>query len=182
MQLVVLDRDGVINQDSAEYIKSAREWHPIAGSLEAIARLTHAGCRVAIATNQSGIGRGLLDYDDLFAIHDKMQRMVAELGGRINGVFFCPHTDTDACACRKPKPGMLLQISKRLQIDIANVPMIGDSWRDLQAARAAGAKPVLVRTGNGAHTEQTSADTLADVKVYDTLAVAVDDLLARGQA
>ena len=152
MKLVVLDRDGVINLDSDQYIKSPEEWKPIPGSLEAIARLTQAGFRVVIATNQSGLGRGLFDMATLNAMHDKMHKAVSQLGGRIDAVFFCPHALDAGCACRKPKPGMLLEIAERFGVALEDVPAIGDSLRDLQAASAAGARPVLVLTGKGALT------------------------------
>ncbi|HEY5293224.1 MAG TPA: D-glycero-beta-D-manno-heptose 1,7-bisphosphate 7-phosphatase [Burkholderiales bacterium] len=149
MKLVILDRDGVINLDSEQYIKSPEEWTPIAGSLEAIARFTQAGFRVVVATNQSGIGRGLFDMATLNAMHDKMHKAVNQLGGRIDAVFFCPHAQDAGCACRKPRPGMLLEIAERFNIPLAGVPAIGDSLRDLQAASAAGARPILVLTGKG---------------------------------
>jgi len=152
MKLVVLDRDGVINLDSDQYIKSPDEWKPIAGSLEAIARFTQAGFRVVVATNQSGMGRGLFDMATLNAMHEKMHKAVSELGGRIDAVFFCPHAQDAGCACRKPKPGMLLEIAERFNISLAGVPAIGDSLRDLQAASAAGARPILVLTGKGEQT------------------------------
>jgi len=152
MKLVVLDRDGVINADSDEYIKSPEEWTPLPGSLEAIAQLTQAGFRVVLATNQSGLGRGLFNMDALNAIHEKMHKAVNQLGGRIDAVFFCPHTQEAGCACRKPRPGMLLEIAERYGFPIAGVPAIGDSLRDLQAASAAGARPILVLTGNGQRT------------------------------
>lgn len=152
MKLVVLDRDGVINLDSDQYIKSPDEWKPIAGSLEAIARLTQAGFHVVVATNQSGMGRGLFDMATLNAMHEKMHKAVSELGGRIDAVFFCPHAQDAGCACRKPKPGMLLEIAERFNISLAGVPAIGDSLRDLQAASAAGARPILVLTGKGEKT------------------------------
>ena len=152
MKLVVLDRDGVINLDSDQYIKSPEEWKPIPGSLEAIARLTQAGFRVVIATNQSGLGRGLFDMATLNAMHDKMHKAVNQLGGRIDAVFFCPHAQDAGCACRKPKPGMLHEIAARFDLALAGVPVIGDSLRDLQAASAAGARPVLVLTGKGEQT------------------------------
>jgi D-glycero-D-manno-heptose 1,7-bisphosphate phosphatase len=155
VKLVVLDRDGTINHDSDQYIKSPAEWKPIKGSLEAIARLTQAGFRVVVATNQSGIGRGLFDMATLNAIHDSMHRAVHLAGGRIDAIFFCPHADDANCGCRKPKPGMLHEIAKRLNVDIEGVPMVGDSLRDLQAAAAAGAKPVLVLTGKGRKTRET---------------------------
>ena len=152
MKLVILDRDGTINHDSDQYIKSPAEWKPIKGSLEAIARLTQAGWRVVVATNQSGIGRGLFDMSTLNAIHDKMQRAVQQAGGRIDAIFFCPHADDSNCECRKPKPGMLLEIGRRLNVSLEGVPVAGDSLRDLQAAAAAGARPVLVLTGKGRKT------------------------------
>jgi D-glycero-D-manno-heptose 1,7-bisphosphate phosphatase len=152
MKLVILDRDGVINLDSDQYIKSPEEWKPIAGSLEAIARFTQAGFRVVIATNQSGLGRGLFDMATLNAMHDKMHKAVNQLGGRIDAVFFCPHAQDAGCACRKPQPGMLLEIAERFNVPLAGVPAIGDSLRDLEAASAAGARPVLVLTGKGEQT------------------------------
>jgi D-glycero-D-manno-heptose 1,7-bisphosphate phosphatase len=152
MKLVVLDRDGVINLDSDQYIKSPDEWKPIAGSLEAIARFTQAGFHVVVATNQSGMGRGLFDMATLNAMHEKMHKAVSQLGGRIDAVFFCPHAQDAGCACRKPKPGMLLEIAERFNISLAGVPAIGDSLRDLQAASAAGARPILVLTGKGEKT------------------------------
>lgn len=176
MKLVILDRDGVINQDSPDFIRAPRDWHAIDGSLEAIARLTHAGFRVVVATNQSGIGRGLFDYGELFAIHDKLTRQAAEAGGRVDGVFFCPHTADQGCDCRKPAAGLFREIARRLQITLAQVPMIGDSWRDMRAARAAGARPMLVRTGNGATTERDYAGELTGVSVHDDLAAAARTL------
>ena len=155
MKLVILDRDGTINHDSDQYIKSPAEWRPIEGSLEAIARLTQAGYRIVIATNQSGIARGLFDTTTLIAIHDTLQRAAAQLGGRIDAFFFCPHAESAACECRKPKPGMLLEIAKRFNVSLDRVYMVGDARRDLEAAAAAGAKPVLVLTGNGRKTRET---------------------------
>lgn len=177
MKLVILDRDGVINHDADDYIKSPAEWVPIPGSLGAIARLTQAGYTVVVATNQSGVGRGYFDVETLHAIHDKMNRAVTLAGGRIEAIFFCPHSPQDHCACRKPRPGLLRDIAARLQIDLSGVPAIGDSLRDIQAARAVGARPILVRTGKG---EKTAArgEGLAGVPVYPDLAAAVDALLA----
>jgi D-glycero-D-manno-heptose 1,7-bisphosphate phosphatase len=152
MKLVILDRDGTINHDSDQYIKSPAEWKPIKGSLEAIARLTQAGYHVVVATNQSGIARGLFDTAALNAIHDTMQRAVQQAGGRIDAIFFCPHAGESDCDCRKPRPGMLLEIGKRMNTPLAGVPMVGDALRDLQAAAAAGARPVLVLTGKGRST------------------------------
>ena len=152
MKLLILDRDGVINQDSDHYIKSPAEWKPIKGSIEAIARLTQAGWRIVVATNQSGIARGLFDTSTLNAIHDAMHKAVVQAGGRIEAIFFCPHAADSNCDCRKPKPGMLLEIERRLNIPLAGVSFVGDSLRDMQAAAAAGARPVLVLTGKGKKT------------------------------
>ena len=152
MKLVILDRDGVINLDSEQYIKSPEEWTPITGSLEAIARFTQAGFRVVVATNQSGLGRGLFDMATLNAMHDKMHKAVNQLGGRIDAVFFCPHAQNAGCVCRKPQPGMLVEIAERFNVALEGMPAIGDSLRDLQAANAAGARPILVLTGKGEQT------------------------------
>jgi D-glycero-D-manno-heptose 1,7-bisphosphate phosphatase len=155
MKLIILDRDGVINHDSAAFIKNPDEWRPIAGSLEAIALLNQAGYRVVIATNQSGVGRGLLDITTLNAIHDKMHKALAHVGARIDAIFYCPHGQEVNCSCRKPKPGMLEEIASRYGIELAGVPCIGDSLRDLQAASHAHAQPILVLTGKGKQTEAT---------------------------
>lgn len=152
MKLVILDRDGVINQDSEHFIKSPDEWKPIPGSLEAIALLNQAGYRAVLATNQSGIGRGLLDMEMLNAIHDKMQRALALQGGRIDALFYCPHSAEARCACRKPLPGMLEEIARRFDVSLSDVPSVGDSLRDLQASAAMGAQCILVRTGKGEET------------------------------
>ncbi len=176
MKLVILDRDGVINQDSVNYIKSPAEWKPIPGSLEAIARLTQTGYKVVVATNQSGIGRGLFDMDTLNAIHDKMHRSVQAVGGRIEAIFYCPHAADADCACRKPRPGMFKRIAACFNADMTNAIAIGDSLRDLQAAETAGALPILVRTGKGLATlagNQMPARTL----VFDDLAGAVNHIL-----
>lgn len=152
MKLLMLDRDGVINQDSDQYIKSPAEWKPIKGSIEAIARLTQAGWRIVVATNQSGVARGLFDMSTLNAIHDVMHKAVTQAGGRIEAIFFCPHAADSNCDCRKPRPGMLLEIEKRLNVPLAGVPYVGDSLKDLQAAVAAKARPILVLTGKGRKT------------------------------
>ncbi len=178
MKYVILDRDGVINEDSDAYIKSVAEWKPIPGSLEAIARMCQAGWRVLVASNQSGIGRGLMDYDALFAIHDRMQRALAELGGRVDAISFAPEAPDQASLMRKPAPGMLLDLGKRLNLNLETVPVVGDSLRDIEAARAAKARPVLVRSGNGRRTEEEHAKELAGVKVFDDLAAFSADLLA----
>ncbi len=178
VKLIVLDRDGVINHDSEHFIKSPEEWRPIPGSIEAIARLNHAGYRVVVATNQSGIGRGLFDMAMLNSIHEKMLKALAQVGGRLDAIFFCPHTGDSRCECRKPRPGMLLEIGKRFNADLADVPCIGDSLRDLQAAEAAGAQPMLVLTGKG---EQTLRDGgfPKNTLIFPDLAFAVAALLAR---
>lgn len=178
MKLAILDRDGVINRDSADYICSAQQWEPIEGSLEAMARLTQAGYRVAIATNQSGIGRGYFTRNDLLAMHDKLYQQLATLGGRVDGIFFCPHTPKDDCHCRKPRTGLFEQIQHHWNMDLSGVPVYGDSLRDMQAAHATGARPVLVRTGHGSVTEHTQDPVLTDIPVFDNLSLAVDTLLA----
>jgi D-glycero-D-manno-heptose 1,7-bisphosphate phosphatase len=154
MKLVILDRDGTINFDSDQYIKSPEEWRPIPGSLDAIAALNRAGYSVVVATNQSGISRGLLDMSVLNAIHDTMHRALAKAGARIDAVFFCPHGAEDGCECRKPKPGLFDEIADRYGIGLSGVPAVGDSLRDLQAAAARGARPILVLTGKGAQTRK----------------------------
>ena len=177
MKLVILDRDGVINYDSAQFIKSPAEWKPIPGSLEAIARLNQAGYRVVVATNQSGVGRGLFDMDALNAIHDKMHRAAQTVGARIDAVFYCPHAANSACDCRKPKPGMFERIASCYNVDLAGTPSIGDSLRDLQAAVAVGGKPLLVLTGKGNKTQ--AEDNLPQgTLIFADLAAAVDHLLA----
>jgi D-glycero-D-manno-heptose 1,7-bisphosphate phosphatase len=150
MKLVILDRDGTINVDSDEFVKSPEEWEPLPGALEAIAKLNHAGWHVVVATNQSGLGRGLFDVVSLNAIHTKMHKALATLGGRVDAVFYCPHTPDDHCSCRKPLPGLFQQIGERLGMDLKDVPTAGDSARDLQAGVAAGCEPHLVLTGKAA--------------------------------
>jgi D-glycero-D-manno-heptose 1,7-bisphosphate phosphatase len=167
MKLVILDRDGVINEDSEEFIKSVAEWKPIPGSLEAIAQLCQAGYQVCIASNQSGIGRGLLDYDALFAIHERLQRAVAELGGRISAIAFAPETPEQATEMRKPGPGMLKDLARRFQVSLDNVPFVGDSKSDIDAAQAAGARPILVLSGNGERTK--SEHNLGNIQVFKDL-------------
>jgi len=177
MQLVILDRDGVINEDSDAYIKSPEEWRPLPGSLEAIARLTRAHYHIVVVTNQSGIARGLFDLDTLQQIHARMQLELARHGGRSDAIYYCPHGPNDDCHCRKPKAGMLRDLAKRLKVDLAGVPAIGDSLRDLQAALAVNARPILVRTGKG---RQTEAQGLLACEIYDDLAAAVEQLLEEG--
>jgi D-glycero-D-manno-heptose 1,7-bisphosphate phosphatase len=180
MQLVILDRDGVINQDSAHYIKTPDEWEAIPGSLEAIARLNRAGKRVVVATNQSGLGRGLFDLETFCQINEKMLRRLEEVGGTIEAIFFCPHRPDDGCECRKPRPGMLLEIGKRLHVSLTGVPVIGDTRRDIEAARAVQARPILVSTGKGQQTLRE--ENMRGVEAYPDLAAAVDALLQEEKA
>ena len=149
-KLVILDRDGTVNRASDEFIKSPEEWHPLPGALEAIGRLNHAGYRVVLATNQSGLGRGLFDMAALNAVHSTLLRALAAVGGRLDGIFYCPHAPDDACHCCKPAPGLLEQIGERFGLPLKGVPLVGDSLRDLQAAAAAGCQPHLVCTGRHA--------------------------------
>ena len=176
MKLVILDRDGVINYDSDQYIKSPNEWKPLPGSLEAIAKLTQSGYKVVVATNQSGVGRGLFDMDTLNAIHNKMHHAVQALGGRIDAVFYCPHPANSDCRCRKPKPGMLERVAGCFNTSMDGIPAIGDSQRDLEAAVAAGAQPILVLTGKGEKTK--AADQLPEgTLVFTDLAEVVEYIL-----
>ena len=180
MKLVILDRDGVINEDSDTYIKSPQEWHPISGSMEAIVRLNQAEYRVVIATNQSGIARGLFSLGTLTAIHDKMYQLLAHQGGHIDAIFFCPHRPRDKCACRKPKPGLLQEIANHYTLDPAGIPVVGDSLRDLQAAYAIGARPMLVRTGKGEQTLKMK-ELPADTAIFSDLSAVVAYLLTAPQ-
>jgi D-glycero-D-manno-heptose 1,7-bisphosphate phosphatase len=175
MKFVILDRDGTINHDSDQYIKSPEEWKPIKGSMEAIARLTQAGYRIVVATNQSGIARGLFDMTTLNLIHDAMHRAAAQAGGRIDAIFFCPHAADSDCECRKPRPGMLLEIARRFNVPLDEVHMVGDAVRDLQAAAAAGARPVLVLTGKGKKTQQ-AGDLPRGTQVFDDLGAFAEHL------
>ena len=176
-RLIILDRDGVINHDSDLFIKTPDEWRPIPGSLEAIARLNHAGYRVVVATNQSGVGRGLLDITTLNAIHERMHRSLAQVGGRVDAIFFCPHSADSQCECRKPRPGMLLEIGRRFRVEMNGVPCIGDSPRDLASADAVGAQPMLVLTGKGEKTLRDGGFPKNTV-IFPDLAFAVAALLA----
>lgn len=177
MKLIILDRDGVINYDSDDYIKSADEWIPLPGSMEALARMYHGGYRLVIASNQSGIGRKFLTIDDLNGIHRKMTRELAKLGVQIDAIFFCPHAPEANCYCRKPLPGLLLEIATRFQIDIKDVPCIGDSWRDIQSAIMVGAYPLLVLTGNGKNTYDLHCHDLNNITVLPNLLAVADFLL-----
>lgn len=178
--LVILDRDGVINEDSDAYVKSLEEWRPLPGSIDAIARLSRHGHTVAVATNQSGLGRGLFGLDDLEAMHDRLIELVHAAGGELAGIFYCPHTPEDDCDCRKPKAGLIDAIERELGVSARGAWLIGDSKRDLEAGLARGCVPVLVLTGKGAATRNKLAtdDAWRDLRVYDDLAAAADALLA----
>ena len=184
MKLFILDRYGTINQDSLDYVKSAEEWMPLPGALEAIARLNHAGWHAVIASNQSGLGRGLFDVSTLNAMHTKMHALLAAVGGRVDAVFYCPHTPDDGCHCRKPEPGLFEQIGERYGMDLRDVPMVGDSARDVLAAVAAGCEPHLVLTGKGAaYKGRDLPDTFpAETRVHADLAAFADFLIARETA
>ncbi len=175
-RLIILDRDGVINFDSDKFIKNPEEWKPIPGSLEAIARLCQADYRVVVATNQSGIGRGLFDMPMLNAIHDKMHKACATFGGRIDAVFFCPHTNDANCGCRKPKSGMLEEIASRYGVSLRGVPAVGDSLRDLEMAVSMEAQPILVLTGKGTKT-QAKGGLPDKTLVYPDLAAVAAELV-----
>ncbi|MCF6281112.1 MAG: D-glycero-beta-D-manno-heptose 1,7-bisphosphate 7-phosphatase [Candidatus Polarisedimenticolaceae bacterium] len=177
MKLIILDRDGVINEDSDDYIKSPDEWIAIPGSLEAIARLNRAGVKVAVATNQSGIARKYFSINILELIHDKMTRSLAHVDGHIDTIVFCPHGPDDGCECRKPKAGMLQQIADHFGCDLNGVYVIGDSLRDIQAAQTAGAEGILVRTGKGLRTLAAKPSELDNLAIFDDLSQAVDNLL-----
>lgn len=174
--LIILDRDGVINFDSEFYIKSPDEWIPIPGSLEAIAKLKQAGFTVVIATNQSGIARGFYTHEILADIHQKMNDLLAELGVSLDGIFYCPHHPEDHCSCRKPQPGLLYQIAEKLNVDLSQSIVVGDSYRDLQAAMTVNAKPVLVLTGNGKSVVDKKND-LSAVEIFDNLASFAESII-----
>ena len=175
-KLIILDRDGVINQDSDAFIKSPDEWIPLPGSLEAIARINHAGWTVAVASNQSGLARGLFDEDTLHAMHQKMHALLADLGGHVDYLVYCPHGPDDISTCRKPLPGMYQEIAAHFGCDLRGIPIIGDSLRDLQAAVAVSAQPILVRTGKGERTLAAGGIPEA-TPVFGDLAAAVEALL-----
>ena len=184
MKLVILDRDGTLNRASEEFVKSPEEWHPLPGAMQAISRLNHAGFHVVLATNQSGLGRGLFDMAALNAVHDHMIKTLASAGGRIDAIFYCPHAPDDACTCRKPAPGLLLKIAERFGTDLAGVPYVGDSLRDMQAAQAAGCDPHLVLTGRHLATpgQNLPATFPASTRVHTDLVAFVDHLLGEPAA
>ena len=183
MKLVILDRDGTINEDRDDFVKSPEEWLPLPGALEAIARLNHAGWHTVVATNQSGIGRGTFDMATLNAMHVKMNQLLAKQGGRIDAVFFCPHGPAEACDCRKPLPGLFTQIGERFGVDLADVPVVGDSLRDLQAGAAVGCPPHLVRTGKAARLDAAQLAAICSqvpgTQVHDDLAAFAESLIQR---
>ena len=182
MKLVIIDRDGTINAESADFIKSPDEWMPLPGALEAIARLNHAGWHVVVASNQSGLGRGLFDVAALNAMHAKMYKMLAAVGGRIDAVFYCPHTPDDKCHCRKPEPGLFEQIGERYGIDLKGVAVVGDALRDVVAGASAGCEPHLVLTGNGAAYRGRDLPEAfpANTQVHEDLSAFADWMVARG--
>ena len=177
-KMVILDRDGVINHVADDDVTTVDGWDPIPGSIEAISRLKKAGYLVTIATNHSGIARGLYGEEELQAMHKKMQRMLATRGASVDGIFYCPHGPEANCICRKPKPGLLFQIAKQFEIDLSETPLVGDNISDIQAAKMANAKPILVRTGKGEYVMQHFPEAL-DVPVYDDLAHFVRETLRR---
>ena len=181
MKLVIIDRDGTINAESADFIKSPDEWMPLPGALEAIARLNHAGWHVVVASNQSGLGRGLFDVASLNAMHAKMYKMLAAVGGRIDAVFYCPHAPDDKCHCRKPEPGLFEQIGERYGIDLKGVAVVGDALRDVVAGASAGCEPHLVLTGSGAaYRGHALPDTFpANTRVHEDLSAFADWMVAR---
>ena len=183
MKLVILDRDGTLNFDRDDYVTSADEWQPIPGALEAVARLTQAGWHAVVATNQSGLGRGLFDMAALNSMHQKLNQRMTQAGGRIDAIFFCPHTPGDDCACRKPLPGLMLQIGERYAVDLKQVPMVGDSLRDLQAGIAAGCEPHLVLSGKSAELDEAQRAALLaqapGTTVHADLGAFADFLLRR---
>lgn len=182
-KLIVLDRDGVINEDSDDYIKSPDEYIPVPGSLEAISMLNKAGFTVVVATNQSGLARGYFSQDTLDKMHEKLSTLLAKKDGKIERIYVCPHSPDDNCDCRKPRPGLFLKILQDFPVKPQKVTVIGDSLKDLQVARAVNMVPVLVRTGKGSKTEVTIKNEdkykseFGNIKIYDDLAQAVEDLL-----
>lgn len=179
-RLVILDRDGVINEDSDAYVKSAEEWRPLPGSIEALSRLWHGGYRICVVSNQSGVGRGLFGLAELNAMHKKLRDLLAAQGAQLEMIAFCPHPPSDGCSCRKPQAGLLLTVGERLGLSLRGVPFIGDSIGDVMAARAAQMVPWLVRTGKGERTLARERTVLEGVPVFPDLAVAVDHLLEFG--
>lgn len=177
-KLIILDRDGVINEDSSEFVKSPAEWKAIPGSLEAIAKLNKANIKVVVASNQSGLARGYFSLETLSEIHEKMCRELSAVGGHLDGIFFCPHGPGEDCTCRKPKPGLILKIAKLFAVNPKEILSIGDSLRDILAAKAAGCNAWLVKTGNGLYTLSVADQELDGIPVFEDLAAAVDEVLS----
>jgi D-glycero-D-manno-heptose 1,7-bisphosphate phosphatase len=186
VKLVILGRDGILNDFREDHVKAPEEWYPIPGALEAVARLNHAGWHAVVATNQSGIGRGMIDMASVNAVHAHMLRQLMAVGGRLDAVFFCPHTPEDRCECRKPLPGLLHDIGKRYNLDLKHVPLVGDTLRDLQAAQAAGCEPHLVLTGRAAGLDAAQVHGLTSqvpgTQVHVDLAAFAEHLLNRPAA
>ncbi|MFO0125046.1 MAG: D-glycero-beta-D-manno-heptose 1,7-bisphosphate 7-phosphatase [Betaproteobacteria bacterium] len=185
MKLIILGRDGILNEYRDDHVKAAAEWVPIPGALEAVSRLNHAGWHAVVATNQAGIGRGMIDMASINLIHAHMNKLMQAQGARLDAVFFCPHTPEDRCECRKPLPGMMLEIGRRYGIDLHQVPVAADTLRDLQAAQAAGCEPHLVRTGRAAALDESQIEqwrqVVPGVRVHADLAAFAEHLIARQQ-
>lgn len=179
MKLVILGRDGILNQYREDHVKSPDEWVPIEGALEAVARLHHAGCHVVVATNQSGIGRGMIDMASVNAVHVHMVQRAQAMGGRIDAVFFCPHTPEDRCECRKPLPGMMVDIGDRYGVDLSTVPVVSDTLRDMEAASAAGCPAHLILSGRAAQLDESQREQTLQrvpaVRIHASLSAFVDD-------
>jgi D-glycero-D-manno-heptose 1,7-bisphosphate phosphatase len=186
LKLTIIGRDGILNEYRDDHVKAPEEWVPLPGALEAVARLHHAGWHVVLATNQAGIGRGMIDMASLNAVHTHMMQLLHRVGGRIDAVFFCPHTPEEDCDCRKPLPGMMKQIALRYGVDLRHVPMVCDTPRDLQAALAAGCEPHLVRTGRAATYDAAQLQRIVDqapgTEVHKDLAAFADFVLHRERA
>lgn len=182
-KIVILDRDGTINIDRDDYVKSVDEWQPIPGAIEAISRLNHAGWHVVIASNQSGLGRGLFDVDTLNQMHSKMNKLLGAQGGRVDAIFYCPHTPEDQCPCRKPLPGLFKQIGERYGLDLKGVPAVGDSLRDLQSCVQLGCEPHLVLTGKGEkyHDVALPSEFPSETVVHRDLLACVDWIISKQQ-
>ena len=185
-KLIILGRDGILNRFREDHVKAAQEWEPLPGALEAVARLNHAGWHVVVATNQAGIGRGVVDMASVNAVHQHMMKLLAARGGRIDAVFFCPHAPEDHCDCRKPLPGMMREIGERYGVELPAVPMVADTLRDLEAAAAAGCQPHLVRTGRAAMVHEAELlqwqQAVPGTQIHDDLSAFADWLLGRDAA
>jgi D-glycero-D-manno-heptose 1,7-bisphosphate phosphatase len=181
-RFVAIDRDGVINEDSDDYIKSVAEWIPIPGSIEGIAKLTQAGYRIAIISNQSGLGRGLFDLAALNAIHNKLRDLLLLAGGRVEMILFCPHRPSDRCGCRKPESGLFNQLAERLGFTLQGLPFVGDSLTDIGAGRGAGMEPILVRSGKGERTLQAYPQLLHEIRVFRNLKDFADIVVSQGES